>query len=171
MLDWMIYHLGGSSKGVYPLKVPGPNHSARWMSKYIYYAKLLACSKVFKMSDEEVNQAQSVTEFLVLFYGRPWFKSSLAAVAARSDLKFITNILRYYRLSQIWPLLQSCYRQLWYLTGQMILLALVDKDLSKEEREEIAWVLHQSLRKEKSKYGKPVFPVISCLLTPYPTPP
>ena len=53
----------------------------------------------------------------------------------------------------------------------MILLALVDKDLSKEEREEIARVLHQTPRKEKSKYGKPVFPVISCLLTPYPTPP
>ena len=68
MLDWNIYHYGAGSKVVYPLKVPGPDHSARWMSKCIYYAKLLACSKVFKMSYEEVSQAQSVKEFWVLFY-------------------------------------------------------------------------------------------------------
>ena len=98
MLAWMIFHLGGNTTSIFPLKVPGPDHSARWMSKCNYYPKLQACSTVFEMSDEEVKQAECVTEFIVFFYGRAWFECSLAASAARSDLKFLSGILHYYRL-------------------------------------------------------------------------
>ena len=97
MLDWMIWHLGGTPKKFFPLMMPGPDHSARWMAKCIYYSKILACSTVFVMSEEERKQAEMVTEFVVFFYGRPWFASSLASIAARSDLAFISGILRYYR--------------------------------------------------------------------------
>ena len=76
MLGWMIWHLGGTPKKFFPLRMPGPDHSARWMAKCIYYSKILACSTVFVMSEEERKQA---------------------SIAARSYLTFITGILRYYR--------------------------------------------------------------------------
>ena len=171
MLGWVIWHLGGTTKNFFPLKMPGPDHSARWMSKCIYYAKIMACYKVFEMTEEEKRQVEMMTEFVVLFYARSWFESTLAASAARSDLTFLSQILRYYRLSQIWPLLQAFYRQLWYLTGELVVMALVDEGLNIEERETMAKTLHATSRIKKTKMGKPVIPVISCFLTPVPTPP
>ena len=69
-------------------------------------------------------------------------------------------------------MLQSCYRQFWYLTGELVIMALVDSEVDREEKESLARVLHGTPRRtEKTGSGKPVFPVISCLLTPTPTPP
>ena len=96
-LGWVIWHAGGRPERFFPLKMPGPDHNARWMSKCIYFPKILACSLIFEMTEEEKNQAEAVTQFVVYFYARPWFESSLLAVAARSNITSIDKILRYYR--------------------------------------------------------------------------
>lgn len=132
-LHWVIWHLGGVvRKGFFPLKMPGPDHNARWMAKCIYNCKILACSKIFQLSEDTLKKVELCTEFTVLFYARGWFEAPLAAVAAISDLTFISHVLRYYRLSVAYPLLQECYRQLWYLTGELVVFALVDDGLPVE---------------------------------------
>ena len=110
-------------------------------------------------------------EFTVFFYARAWFEAPLAAMAARSDLAFISHVLRYYSLSVVFPLLQACYRQLWYLTGELVVFALVDDGLPVEEREALAKAIHGTSREGNRTLGKPVFPTITTMLLPNPTPP
>ena len=67
--------------------------------------------------------------------------------------------------------MHACYLQFWYLTGELVVMALVDDKLEKGEREGLAKALHGTRRIRVTKAGKPVFPVIIWLLTPNPTPP
>ena len=169
-LGWAIFHLGGEVDGFWPLKLPGPDHQARWMADCIYYPKMLACSKAFPMSCEELEQCQDITEYIVFFHTKPWFQCTLASEAACSDLIYICQIHRRYKLSQIWKVCEAFYRQLWYLTGEMIPLALLSHSLPVSELEALARALHKCSRADP-KIGKPVFPTITIFLMPYPTPP
>ena len=62
-----------------------------------------------------------------------------------------------FSISEIWSLLQICYRQLWYLTGDMIAMALVATWLPDSEREELAKAIHSVAKPEKPRMGKPNF--------------
>ena len=117
MLDWLIWHLGGGArKGFFPIKMPGPDNNSRWMAKCNYNSKMLACSNIFTLSEDELREFKVCVEFTVFFYARGWFEAPLAVMSARFDLTFSSHVLRYYRLSVAFPLLQACYRQLCYLT-------------------------------------------------------
>ena len=58
-----------------------------------------------------------------------------------------------------WTVLQSAKRHLWYLIPQLVTLALGDRNLSNEERERMAKILHASPR-NPIDMGKPVFPIL-----------
>ena len=96
-LRFVIFHLGGDVKGFWPLRVPGPDHQARWMADCIYYQKILSCSQKFYLSEEELRQAENITEFIVILYFKPWFQCTLASEAALSDLTFLCLLQRRYR--------------------------------------------------------------------------
>ena len=72
-------------------------------------------------------------------------------------------------MSLVWKLCQAFYRQLWYLTGELIPLALLCRDLCATELEALARALHSCTR-AAPKIGKPVFPTVTVSLDPYPTP-
>ena len=57
-------------------------------------------------------------------------------------------------------MLQSTYRHLWYITPQLITLALADPKLDDDSKEQIARALF-SCQPEKIASGKPVFPSMS----------
>lgn len=65
---------------------------------------------------------------------------------------------------------QAFYRQLWYLTGELIPLALLSRSVSTSELEALARALHGGTR-AGPKIGKPVFPTVQISLQPDPTPP
>ena len=96
-LAWLIWHLGGETRDFFLIRMPGPDDQSRWMSKTIYYPKILGCSKLFNLSPKELSDAEQCTKFVCLFYGCAWFEAPLASIAARSDLHFISQMLRYYR--------------------------------------------------------------------------
>ena len=169
-LSWVIFHLGGEVPGFWPLNMPGADNNARWMSDCIYNCKAVSCSKWFPMTRKEQYETMEVTKFSVLFYARPWFEGTLAALAPRSDLTFACHMLRYYKMSRVWDVMRTWYRQMWYLTGQLVPLAPADKELSSSEREGLARVLHATVR-DQLRVGKPVFPVVNFFLTPTPTAP
>ena len=68
-------------------------------------------------------------------------------------------------------MLQACYRQLWYCTGDTVVMALVDPELGLEEKEKLARAIHETPKPEKPRQGKPVFPDMTFLLAPHPRPP
>ena len=70
----------------------------------------------------------------------------------------------------MWKVLEAFYRQLWYLTGEMIPLALVCSSLPTSEREALARALH-GITRGIPRVGKPIFPTITIQLKPQPTRP
>ena len=56
-------------------------------------------------------------------------------------------------------MLHGCYRQSWYLTPQLVILALADMEGRKEEREDLAKSLH-SCPRDPTSLLKPVFPTL-----------
>ena len=168
-LAFVIWHLGGEVPGFWPLKMPGPDHQARWMADCIYNCKILACKNVFVLSQEEESQVDSITEFVVLFYAKPWFQSTLAGQAAVSDLTFLSQLQRNYKASQIFKVLETFYRQMWYLTGELIPLALLSREVDNVELMNLARALHKIQEtKDEVKLGKPTFPIITVHLNPHP---
>ena len=45
---------------------PVPDHHARWMSKCLYYLKMI--SNVFTMSEEEKSEAEEIIQFILILY-------------------------------------------------------------------------------------------------------
>ena len=121
-------------------KLPGPDHHARWMSKVIYNLKMKLVSKFFEMSEDEKEKVNRVVEFVLLFYTKYWFTTPLAGSAARQDLDFMSSILEYRKVnpSLSYTVLSSTYRHMWYLTPQMITLALTDKELEDSNMDGVA---------------------------------
>ena len=161
LLRLAIVCLGGDVQG-FQFLLPGPDHHARWMSKVIYNLKMKLLSKIFKMSDEEKRKVEEVSNFVLVFYIRYWFESPLPAVAARNDLTFMVQVMRYKEVAKtkvIWEVLQSCYRHLWYLVPQTVIFALVDENLQACQREAMARKLH-GVKRDRIEMGKPVFPFI-----------
>ena len=118
------------------------------MSKAIYNLKLLLLSKVFKMSEKELNCVMDISVFIVIFYVKIWFQSSFGICAARNDLQFMAHMLKYrlYKPTTAFVVLQNCRRHLWYLCSQLIPLALCDKELENSEREGLAKAIHAQPR-------------------------
>ena len=99
---------------------------------------------------------------MLIFYVKSWFESPLPAAAARNDLSFMMNVVRYRQTTRpkiIMAVLQSCYRHLWYLAPQTVVFALADRDLSDDQKERMARKLHSCERKQIDM-GKPVFPYV-----------
>ena len=160
LLQLLIICLGGEIQN-FKFRLPGPDHHARWMSKCLYYLKMKLLKKQFMMTEQEQQEVEQITEFLVIFYIKAWFESPLPTSAARNDLTFMKNMLNY-RLTRptvSFTVLQSCYRHLWYLCPQTIVLALADKGLDNSQKEEMAKKLY-SLERMVIKTGKPRFPVL-----------
>ena len=50
-----------------------------------------------ELIEEELRQAENITEFIVILYFKPWFQCTLASEAALSDLTFLCLLQRRYR--------------------------------------------------------------------------
>ena len=161
LLELAIICLGGEVPG-FQFRLPGPDHHARWMSKCIYNLKLSLLLNIFEMSETEKEKVLEVSKYILIFYIKHWFESPLPAVAARNDLSFMVNILKYRHLvkpSITFSILQSCRRHLWYLVPQTVVFALVDPGLPDDQKERMARQLY-SLPRTKINMGKPEFPYI-----------
>ena len=103
---------------------------------------------MFTLSADEERQADQVAEFVLLMYAKLWFTSSLASAAARSDLTFMSAVHDYRKVNAkvAWEVLRSVYRHLWYITPQLLPLALTDSELDNSSKELIAKALYSKER-------------------------
>ena len=58
----------------------------------MYYLKMKLLLNIFNMSDEEREQVEEISRFVVTMYIKAWFQSPLPTAAARNDLAFLANI-------------------------------------------------------------------------------
>ena len=91
-----------------------------------------------------------------------FFKVPLPIAASYTDLIFMSDMVKYWMVQPklAFQCLQSCYRHLWYLTPQLVIFALCDKDTDIGEKEEMAKKLFSIPRPEKINLGKPTFPQV-----------
>ena len=75
------------------------------------------------------------------------------------------------RMPHVYKVLQTCYRQLWYLSGDLVTMALVDTGLTSIQREELAKAIHAIPKPDEPRKGKPKFPNLTFFLIPHPQPP
>ena len=89
------------------------------------------------------------------------FEAPLPSAAARNDLNLQLKVLKYRLVEPKTALntLQCIRRHHWYLTGPMVALALADRGLEDEEREELARELYKTPRGQV-KSGRPTFPLL-----------
>ena len=158
LLELSIIMLGGQLPN-FTLKFPGPDHHARWMSKAIYLLKIHLLFNVFTVSQEERKKVVDMCEFILIIYIKPWFRSPLAISAASTDIRFMSHLMKYRLRRPVlsWNLLQSARNHMWYLTPQLVILALVDSALEDVERESMARALHACPRLDVA-CGKLMFP-------------
>ena len=160
MLELMIIYLGGTVPG-FTFKIRGADSNARWMSKVIYDLKIELLSNVFHLSPEEKIQVGEIAKFSGLLYVKYWLQTPLPSSSARHDLDFMVKVL-HYRLTNpavAFAVLQSVHRHMWYLTPQLITLALADPGLEDSSKESIAKTLH-SCKQLKISSVKPIFPLL-----------
>ena len=161
LLKLTIICLGGEIAD-FQFMLPGPDHHARFMSKNLYFLKIKLLLRMFRLSEEEKVQVEEICTFILIFYVKSWFQSPLPTAAARNDLSFMVNIMKYRLVSKptaILAVMHSCYRHLWYLVPQTVVFALADPGLPDSQKEAMARKLH-SLERHKIEGGKPVFPYV-----------
>ena len=127
------------------LRKPGAAHHARFLSKAIYYLKLqlLSSQLEFVNQNNKLNtEIRLISEFTVSFYAKWCLQAYDAIRAPFLDIKAIHQMQQYRKLCAIPDavdaVLNSLYKHSWYLDSTMIPLALLDDDLSFEEKANFA---------------------------------
>lgn len=176
LVELVVIFLGGDVKRVYKnvptivsptIRKPGACHRARFMASSLYLLKICLYKKQFKTSKENLLHADILGEYIVLLHAPYFLQSPLAISAPRQDRDFWTDMQNYqkcfeadelqYLMSQ--AVLDSVKNHLWYLTEELVVFALFDKNLSDEERSNMAKRLLEIPRPDNFKLGKPIFPV------------
>lgn len=155
---------------------PGAVHKARWMARCLYTLKMVLLEEEIaqlpKGTITAAHQSPKLKEFanfIALVYFSWWATACSTVDAPMHDLAFAKDIIEYSKVSKcVSESAQKAFsRHLWYLTSEMIPLALFSKKVPDSERESIARKMIQlkpsdelSLPRERfgSSFGKPKFP-------------
>jgi len=157
-------------------KQPGAVHKARWMGKLIYAFKLsLLETAVLDLPTGTIatlSQARKIRRFVTfcsLLYCSWWFTCTSAVDAPYQDLKFYQNLILYEDIDSIISksALTAFNRHLWYLTSEMVPLALFSNKTPAEDKHLLAQQLltvkpnrttHLPAHRFGAGFGKPKFP-------------
>ncbi|KAI8442258.1 hypothetical protein MSG28_005828 [Choristoneura fumiferana] len=117
---------------------PGPIHHARWMAKLLYTYKifLFRDQNVLKLTKRETNAVSRFVKFGALVYTAAWVEAPLAAEAAGNDLQMWKNLVAYEAVDlDIAKAARTVLeRHLWYLSDELVGLALFSEKVTPIEK-------------------------------------
>ena len=127
-------------------KRPGAIHNARWMAKLLYSIKICLIEKQIAdlprntiTTQQQVNKMRDLVNFVTLVYSSWWITCSSVIDAPFNDLKLFHSFLQYELLNPINSASAVCaFKHLWYLTAEMVPLALWSINIPANERRDIA---------------------------------
>lgn len=158
------------------IKRPGALHKARWMAKLLYCIKLsLLEDQIHKLPPGTVTTRQQVSKirdfatFATLIYSHWWMTCSTVSDAPLNDLNLYQNLILYEKINP--EISKSAIHAFklhhWYLTEEMIPLALFSNQVSEELKRSISDRL-QTIKPDPevglpqnrfgTGFGKPRFP-------------
>ena len=176
LLELVTVYLGGVVKRMQHDKVvcvdvyirkPGALHRARFMASCLYLLKICMFHMQFDTALKNIQDAEILGEYVALLHAPYFLKTPLAASAPRLDRDFFNDVASYKQCFDpnsrqnimINAIQESIRNHLWYLTGELVVLALFDDELSQIERQEMASKLLTYPRTIAIPPGKPLFPV------------
>ena len=158
------------------LRRPGAIHRARWMAKVLYSIKLVLLeNEITTLPPGTITTAQQVTKlrdlvlYISLIHFKWWACCGSPVDAPWNDLSMYQDIIRYEVINcKVSKSAKKAFdRQLWYLTAEMVPLALFSNKVPMDERCKLATKMlevkpdtFESLPEERfgNGFGKPAFP-------------
>jgi hypothetical protein len=134
LIELTIISLGGVPQRGVHFMAPGALHRARWMAKIIYSRKIHLFRKQFKLTKSELNGLNRFALFAVSVYVPAWVRAPDAAAAPANDLQFLQKVVSYKDAAISKAASVAFSRHLWYIGGELIALALFDKNVSVETK-------------------------------------
>lgn len=157
---------------------PGAVHKARWMGKILYAIKVVLLEKqisampkgTITTQNQQLKLRRFVT-FVCLIYARWWITCPSAVDAPWHDLCLYNDLLKYSQVDSDISCsgVRALNRHLWYLSSEMIPLALFSDIVPKPELQYLAEKLLTTKPTDAmtvpfdrfgSGFGKPKFPTI-----------
>ena len=157
-------------------KRPGALHKARWMAKLLYAIKMcLLEAEIQKLppgtvtAEHQVKKLRDFVTFATTVYSSWWLTCSSVVDAPWNDLKLWQRLLSYKDVNLIVAesALKAFQRHFWYLTSEMVPLALFSNKVPTVERQALADSLltckpqeemHVPKNRFGTGFGKPKFP-------------
>lgn len=136
LCELMVLYLGGDVDG-FKFHQPGACHEARFMADGIYLLTIAMTDKIINMMNCEEREMVNKAAFLVSICYAPWFlKSYMSDTATANDLMAYKSS---YDIADEYPnlgaaLTKSMGRHSWYLTEQLVVLAIADEDVEKDTK-------------------------------------
>ena len=98
-----------------------------------------------KQNKSEIDKLERFTVFCCFFYTEHWFLTPFASEASYSDLKLYQDMIEFRKHDDRMAnaVLEKFLRHTWYLNQQIIPFALFSKNVSDEEKSEMALKLSQ----------------------------
>lgn len=137
----------GETRKQITFKRPGALHKARWMAKLIYSIKMCLFEEQIQehprgtiATSQQMLKLRNFVNFVTLVYSSWWMSCNSVKDAPWNDLKFYQSMLAYAvvnpEISQ--SAIHAFKRHLWYLTTEMIPLALWSDKVPADERRALA---------------------------------
>ena len=114
-------------------------HKARWMGKQLYCYKMAMLQEYIPQGIASRSQLQKISRFVdfcTFVFTSWWFNCPLAASSPHQDLELVNNIKSFANVDPVVSAaaLKAFSRHTWYLSGELIPLALWDEDVTYEEK-------------------------------------
>ncbi|KAG0725576.1 hypothetical protein GWK47_038397 [Chionoecetes opilio] len=130
-----VAYLGGGVPTSF--RAPGAYHMARWMAKAIYAVKIMLFHDHMEMSRRELAGIRRVAFFVTMVYAKYWNEAMIPSYAAMNNLDFITDVKRICDDGVASVAERAMRRHLWYLSENLIGLAIFDDRISPEQKAEM----------------------------------
>ena len=137
LLELTLIFLGAvPPRGIHFL-APGAMHQARWMAKVIYSFKVWMFRSEFKLTVRECRGLQELCIFFSRIYVKAWVKVSIASHAPKNNLQMLKECKMHHSFNQniSAATLKKLAGQLWYLSEELVSLALFDEDLDESTKD------------------------------------
>lgn len=178
LLELVLLYLSDEGRDVEfsAFRRPGALHKARWMSKMIYSVKMdLLRDKIVSVlpkgsifSSQQQQKIARFVKFVAFCYVPWWLTAPVPSTAPKNDLLLIESLMWYKNTDAICAnaALKAFANHLWYLTEELVPLALFSSNVEHGTKQQIAQKMLQLDRRSCSKrfgcgFGKPNFPDIS----------
>ncbi|KAJ4939573.1 hypothetical protein JOQ06_029018 [Pogonophryne albipinna] len=180
--SWASYVLnlsGGEEQTAVTFQRPGALHKARWIAKLLYTLKLALMKQHIALlpqgtitTRQQVPKIRAFAIFITHIYAKWWLTCEKSVDAAWNDLTLYHHLQAYKAVDEgiAASAIKALERHRWYLTGEMLPLALFSSKEPNEDKRALASAIlehkpadlpmHIPEQRFGTGFGKPKFPTL-----------